>query len=89
MGSGYFDTAEEANEYMAFDAGEEEVEQFANSESDRHAEWQLWREQDDLDQALALFSSYFCHDIVLINGKTSAQVVKECAEKAGVRVVKA
>jgi hypothetical protein len=42
----YFHSAEEANEWLEFDAGDEEVEQASYRESDRFEEWRQWREQE-------------------------------------------
>jgi hypothetical protein len=41
----YFANAADANEWLDFDACGEEIEEKAYKESDRHAEWQGWRDE--------------------------------------------
>lgn len=42
----YFQSAEEANEWLEFDAGEEEIEEFAYAWPDQFGEWRRWREAE-------------------------------------------
>lgn len=43
----YFADADEANDWLEFDANEDEREAAAYAENDRFEEWQQWRDSSD------------------------------------------
>lgn len=43
---GWFNSTDEANDWLDFDSDDDELDQYAYAYPDHFAEWQQWKEQD-------------------------------------------